>query len=109
MIIVLVPFAGISPQPSDVILKFGTPGERASGSFSVENGRQPRGSEAESEGFRVERSPRRSDNCALLIVNLASLCDATVSPPADVISAAGVLLLMNASGENFLPKIQSIC
>ena len=40
------------PTGSHVIPGFGTPGERASGSFLVENGRQPRAGEA-----RVEGSP----------------------------------------------------
>ncbi len=68
-----------------VILGFGTPGERASGSFSVENGRQLRGSEAESEGFRFERSPRRSDNCALLKWTLGTVPSVHVATVSDLI------------------------
>ena len=41
------------PTGSHVIPGFGTPGERASGSFLVENGRQPRAGEARVEGSPV--------------------------------------------------------
>ena len=47
------------PTGSHVIPGFGTPGERASGSFLVENGRQPRAGEARVEGSPVYNS--RSD------------------------------------------------
>jgi len=53
---VIRPAVKLHRSDQHVIPRFGTPGERASGSFSVENGQQPRVAEGEAGG-----SPRSSD------------------------------------------------